>query len=70
MEAGIYLCPEDEDFGICDRPDMPANASNFDHFAVLVDGISSCSGGPTSDAIGVVTNAGNLWMAVRQPTEG
>ena len=70
MEAGIYLSPEDEDFRICDRPDMPAHASNLDHFAVLVDGISKCSGGLTNDAIGVVTNTGNLWMAVRQPTQG
>ena len=65
----IYLSPEDEDFGIFNSLDMPANASNLDHFAVLVDGMSRCSGGPTSDANGVVTKTGNLWMAVRQPTE-
>lgn len=69
METGIYLSPEDEDFRICDRVDMPANASNLDHFGVLVGGTSRCAGRPTNDAIDVVTNTSNLWMSVGQLTE-
>lgn len=60
MEAEIYLSQTIDDSRICDRLEMPTNASNLDHFGVLVDGKKRFSGRPTSDAIGVVANTGNL----------
>lgn len=37
-EAGIYFSQKIEDFRICDRLEMPTNASNLDHFGISVGG--------------------------------